>query len=141
MPVALLPIRSEQLLLNLTGLFRREEVVARHHHSLAVWVFELSCPDLIKLDEPSNPMAHLAKRGEIGDTAQQARFCSTSRAVARPRWTFNLCPIPNSKLWSQYLPAGSKRDLCRYEHFFHSGSCKSYHHRWPHYCRTCLGSD
>ena len=45
--VGLLPICGEQLFLNLTGLFRREEVVARHHHSLDVWVFELSYPDLI----------------------------------------------------------------------------------------------
>jgi hypothetical protein len=58
--VGLLPIGCEQLFLNLTGLLWREEVVARHHHSLDVWVFELSCPDLINKDEASNQMAHLA---------------------------------------------------------------------------------
>ena len=121
----LLPIGGEQLLLNLTGLFWREEVVARHHHSLGVWVFELSCQDLINEDEASNQMAHLAKRGEISESAKEARFFGLPSALACPRCAFNLCSITNGNLWSCHLPTGDQRNHGRCEHLIDSGSCQS----------------
>lgn len=55
-------------------------------------------------------MAHLAERGEIGESAQEARFSGPSGAVACPCWAFNLCSIENGELWSSHLPTGYERN-------------------------------